>query len=1188
MATTDIAFRWLTAALEPVASASTDDDAIAFVEQLGWTLPVVPGGWRDLANATDDLLAAFATVIDAHERGDDETTTRTNIELAVQVVVATDAIARLGERVRDELPAAYVTATRIDDELVPRLYAFLVERFLHTHTPRAHAILSVLGVIEVRAKAADASLSQPAYTHVEIHWARLPALLSDPAQWAREVYGWGTDTFDTARLFATLLRLSYFLAAPGEIHYPSASELALLAGGAPLVDAVAPELWLPVWQHSTDRIDLVLTPIQGSPSQLALGLALRGSVDAEIALRPGVTIAFSGGGQIVSRAAVVLVPSATPRLVGADPDLAGRIGIELRIRSDAGPLPLLSLGEYVSLDVEQICVAVGAEVRDHSTDAMFEIAFVGARLAMSGGGHNGLVATLLPPPGVEVRFDARLVWSVTRGVHFAGTASLELAIPVTASFGPVRLRQIAVAIEPDTDEVGLAARVAIGLALGPLTLDVDGIGLRAVLRFAPGNLGAADLAVSFAPPRGLSIAVDAGPVYGGGRLEHDPATGRYAGALAVRVFTVEAAAFGILDTRPPGGGFSFVAAIGTRFPSIPLGLGFTLDGIGGLLGVNRRLDVDAARAAVRSGGIAALLSTDDPIARAPEVLQTLGTMFPASHGRYILGPSVRLGWGSPKLVTADLALLLEVPSPIRIVLLGALRIALPTMEQAVVDLRLDVLGVLDLGRGTLSIDASLHDSTIAGYAITGDMAVRIGWLSDPQLLVSIGGFHPAFRPPAGFTTPRRLQLVAGDNPQLTFAGYLAVTSNTAQFGAHAELLFKGGGFEIGGHVNFDALFEFLPFHFEIDIDASASIKYHSISLTSVKLELVLSGPHPWHAAGEATFGVLWWDVSVSFDETWGDLTDLLFPSLPDIVGALLDALGQREAWSAGLAPGEPTWIVPRTDSATNIRVHPLARVVVRQQVVPFSHDITQFGSIPLETTQRFAVERVTLDTSTTALTVRSVDDRFAPGQFTRLETTERLSAPAFEQFASGVELGANELAYGEAARVAMEVATRVVDPLAPPARPPIRSVDAAIVRGARATQAVPLLVDRGPRVVDLDYVLASTQNLEITAEGAALGRGARRYASLREALRPHTNARRRLQVVPRIEAPNHESRIVLVREDENLRNVDYVDTLTGVPMTREQLVEAIHAHAYPDFVVRTIRGIATPVARVALADDAPR
>ncbi|MBK7196746.1 MAG: hypothetical protein IPH80_30135 [Myxococcales bacterium] len=46
-----------------------------------------------------------------------------------------------------------------------------------------------------------------------------------------------------------------------------------------------------------------------------------------------------------------------------------------------------------------------------------------------------------------------------------------------------------------------------------------------------------------------------------------------------------------------------------------------------------------------------------------------------------------------------------------------------------------------------------------------------------------------------------------------------------------------------------------------------------------------------------------------------------------------------------------------------------------------------------------------------------------------------------------------------------------------------------------------------------------------------------------------------------------------------MRNIDFVDTVTGRPMTRAEFVDAIHAGEYPDYLVRTIHGVATPVSR---------
>ena len=46
-------------------------------------------------------------------------------------------------------------------------------------------------------------------------------------------------------------------------------------------------------------------------------------------------------------------------------------------------------------------------------------------------------------------------------------------------------------------------------------------------------------------------------------------------------------------------------------------------------------------------------------------------------------------------------------------------------------------------------------------------------------------------------------------------GYFAVTTNTAQFGAKAELFFGFSAISVEGHLGFDALFQFSPFKFVV-------------------------------------------------------------------------------------------------------------------------------------------------------------------------------------------------------------------------------------------------------------------------------------------------------------------------------------------------------------------------------------
>ena len=55
---------------------------------------------------------------------------------------------------------------------------------------------------------------------------------------------------------------------------------------------------------------------------------------------------------------------------------------------------------------------------------------------------------------------------------------------------------------------------------------------------------------------------------------------------------------GVLDTIMPDGssGFSFLLIITFTLPPIQLGFGFTLNGVGGLGGVNRTMNTDALQA----------------------------------------------------------------------------------------------------------------------------------------------------------------------------------------------------------------------------------------------------------------------------------------------------------------------------------------------------------------------------------------------------------------------------------------------------------------------------------------------------------------------------------------------------------------------------------------------------------------
>jgi uncharacterized protein DUF6603 len=162
----------------------------------------------------------------------------------------------------------------------------------------------------------------------------------------------------------------------------------------------------------------------------------------------------------------------------------------------------------------------------------------------------------------------------------------------------------------------------------------------------------------------------------------------------------------------------------------------------------------------------------------------------AAAGRFVFGPMVQIGWGAPKTVlTIDLAVVLELPAPVRLFILGRLRLLLPEERTAVVRLQLDALGVVDFESGDVALDAVLYESTITQFAVTGAMALRANFGGRPNFALAVGGFHPRFQAPDGFPALDRvaINLAAGGNPRLRLEAYLALTSNTVQFGANVDV-----------------------------------------------------------------------------------------------------------------------------------------------------------------------------------------------------------------------------------------------------------------------------------------------------------------------------------------------------------------------------------------------------------------
>jgi hypothetical protein len=516
-----------------------------------------------------------------------------------------------------------------------------------------------------------------------------------------------------------------------------------------------------------------------------------------------------------------------------------------------------------------------------------------------------------------------------------------------------------------------------------------------------------DASIGFKPPSGIGVEIDATVVRGGGFLFYDAEKGQYAGVLDLDLedlFTVKA--IGLITTKMPDGskGFSLLLIITAEFGSgIQLGFGFTLVGLGGLLGLNRTMNLPPLVEGVRSGAINSIMFPENPVANAPRIISDLRTIFPPYEGRFLIGPMAKIGWGTPSLVTVSLGIIIEITGNIAIV--GVLKVALPTEDAALIVIQANFIGAIEFDKSRLYFFAGLFESRIVFLTLEGELGLLVAWGIDANFVLSAGGFHPRFNPPPlPFPAPRRIaiSLLNTDIARIRTETYFAVTSNSVQFGARTEVMFDVSIARVDGHLAFDALFQFSPFRFIIQISASVSLKVFGMGLFSIRLEFALEGPSPYRAHGTGSISFFFFDVSADFDITWGETKDTTLPPIA-VMPLLHGELNKAENWRAELPPQNKLLVslrkLPESESAQVL--HPLGVLRVSQRAVPLGLTIDKVGN-----QKPSDAKHLTLKPTSGLVGGGSAREQFAKAQFVDMSDAEKLSQRAYDPLDGGLILSA--------------------------------------------------------------------------------------------------------------------------------------------------------------------------------------
>jgi hypothetical protein len=919
------------------------------------------------------------------------------------------------EAVDDIIPlVTAVFGSPPDAEFPMELFDRLIDLYLENRAPPVQQIFAALDVRQSTPKMRNIS-----YDEVRYNFSRLSQFIGNTGQWADEVYGWNRN-FDHLRAVLAVSKLvdtfggkSYihpisdlaraaFVQNPPTIVLPAVLPDGIVAGSntAPVIQSNLPFYAIEKnGVYAEAGVTVAPTGDFNQPAQMGLAIApyVEGQATGTIPINDRLSFSFEVTGAATGGAFITVRPSGVASILGGASS-ASYSAILAYKKPDSSPIVFLGNADGTRIQADALLASTGG-----SMDGDLYIAGgVRGLTAVIDPGDDGLLSALIPDPIIVKAGDILLGVRPGRGVYFESGSSLSVDIPLNIDLSLLKILGMGIKLDW-SDNFAIDTTLEGELKIGPLYAYADGIGIRTKIVKRKGMLGENDLEFGFIPPTTYAVSLDLAPIEGGGLIELGDK--EYRGALALKFQMIGFSAFGILNTELPGGrpGFSFVASIFGEF-SLPLGFGFFLTGLGGVVGINRTIDTNAMREVLFEGRFDNLLFPADPIANAATILDDMAAIFPSREGQHVFGPVARIGWGVPTLIAVKLGVVIEVGSQIRLLILGGLTCELPTADAAIISLKLSFFGEIDFNGGTISFDATLQGSRILTFALSGDVAVRTGWASGIEHIVSFGGLHPQFPRPANLPDLRRISLDFGtNNPRITVSGYTAITLNSLQFGAELQLYAKGpkiwliGQLAAEGWAYFHALVIFDPFAFSANLGGGIKLLRNGKIVCGLGFDITLTGPNRFTIDGRVWVSVLGIDVDFNIKHSWG--SDRSLPPVIVDPALVLRAALEGTKIEPVTSQGGGTVQFVKIDAALSV-LDPVGGARINQNRLPLGTRISRIGegTIPGGATADIRLSR----NGQPLAAIEQVTSDFVHGHYFDTSQAEKLRATAYDRLKSGV------------------------------------------------------------------------------------------------------------------------------------------------------------------------------------------
>ena len=135
----------------------------------------------------------------------------------------------------------------------------------------------------------------------------------------------------------------------------------------------------------------------------------------------------------------------------------------------------------------------------------------------------------------------------------------------------------------------------------------------------------------------------------------------------------------------------------------------------------------------------------DPVANAPRIISDLRTYFPPYEGKFLIGPMIKLGWGTPTLISLAFGIIIEIPG--RYCDRWCIKNWVAEEHVPIIVINVAFIGALEFDKSRIWFFAAMFDSRILFMTMEGEMGLLMDFSDNPNFVLSVGNFDPQFNPP---------------------------------------------------------------------------------------------------------------------------------------------------------------------------------------------------------------------------------------------------------------------------------------------------------------------------------------------------------------------------------------------------------------------------------------------------------